>query len=68
MKHNFTVEEVNLICVFAGESRSEIIKDIERAFPYLEDTDMTELSSRVIGKLQGLTDDEFEQFELTEVK
>ena len=43
MKHNFTVEEVNLICVFAGESRSEVIKDIERALPYLEDTYMEEL-------------------------
>ena len=26
MNHNFTVEEVNLICVFAGESRSEVIR------------------------------------------
>ncbi len=33
MKHNFTVEEVNLICIFAGESRGEIIEDIERALP-----------------------------------
>lgn len=59
MNHNFTVEEVNLICVFAGESRSEVIEDIERALPYLEDTDMLELTNRVIGKLRNMTDDEF---------
>ena len=59
MKHNFTVEEVNLICVFAGESRSEVIEDIERALPYLEDTDMLELTNRVIGRLRNMTDDEF---------
>ena len=64
----FTVEESNLICVFAGESRSEVIEDIERALPYLDNTDMLELSNRVIGKLRDMTDEEFEQLELTEVE
>ena len=62
----FTVEESNLICIFAGESRNEAIGDIERALPYLEDTDMAELSGRVIGKLRDMTDEEFGQLELTE--
>ncbi|WWR17760.1 transposon-transfer assisting family protein [Lachnospiraceae bacterium JLR.KK009] len=64
----FTVEESNLICIFAGESRNEVIGDIERALPYLEDTDMAELSGRVIGKLQDTTDEEFGQLELTEAE
>lgn len=68
MKHNFTVEEVNLICIFAGESRGKVIEDIERALPYLDDSDMKELSNRVIGKLQNMTDEEFEQLELIETK
>ena len=62
----FNVEESNLICIFAGEGRNEVIKDIERALPYLEDTDMAELSGRVIEKLRGMTDAEFEQRELIE--
>ena len=65
MKHNFSVEEGNLICVFAGESRSEVIEDIERALPYLEASYLTELSHRVIGRLRNMTDEEFEQLELT---
>ena len=64
----FTVEESNLICIFAGESRNEVIGDIERALPYLEDTDMAELSGRVIGKLRGMSDEEFEQLELAEAE
>lgn len=64
MEHNFTVEEVNLICIFAGESRNEVIEDIKRALPYLDDPDMGELSNRIIGKLQNMTDEEFEQLEL----
>ena len=64
----FTVEESNLICIFAGGSRNEAIEDIERALPYLEDTDMLELSGRVIGKLRDMTDEEFGQLELTEAE
>ena len=68
MNHNFTVEEVNLICIFAGESRSEVIEDMERALPHLDDPDMVELSNRVIGKLRGMTDEEFEELELAETE
>ena len=66
MKHNFTVEEVNLICIFAGESRGEVIEDIERALPYIDDTDMAELSNRIIEKLRNMADEEFERLELIE--
>lgn len=61
----FTVEESNLICIFAGEGRSEVIEDIERALPYLEASYLAELSHRVIGRLRNMTDEEFEQLELT---
>ncbi len=66
MKHNFTVEEVNFICIFEAESRSKAIEDMERALPYLDDPDMVELSNRVIGKLRGMTDEEYEELELAE--
>lgn len=66
MEHNFTVEEINLVCIYAGESRGEVIEDIERALPYLDDTDMVELSNRIIEKLQNMTDEEFKQLELIE--
>lgn len=63
--NGFNVEESNLICIFAGESRNEVIEDIERALPYLDDPYLRELSHRVIGSLQKMTDDEFAQLELT---
>ena len=75
MDTRFTVEESNLICVFASESkaftlesRNEVIEDIERVLPYLEDTDMLELSGRVIGKLWDMANEEYEQLELTEAE
>ena len=59
MSTQFTVEESNLICVFGGESREDVIGDINRALPYLDDGDMEELSHRVLNKLQNMTDEEF---------
>lgn len=55
----FTVEERNLISIFASESRSEVIEDFERALPYLDDADMLEKSYRVIEKLRNMADKEF---------
>lgn len=56
---NFTVEEINLMCVFDAKGRTELIKDISRVLPHLDDKDMEELANRVIGKLQNMTDEEF---------
>lgn len=56
---NFTVEEINLMCVFEAKGRTELIEDINRVLPHLDDNDMEELANRVIGKLQNMTDEEF---------
>ncbi len=64
----FTVEESNLICIYAGESRSEVIEDIEKALPYLDDTDMEELSNRIIRKQQNMIDEKFEQLEFVVIE
>ena len=55
----FTVEEINLMCVFDAKGRTELIEDIGRVLPHLDDKDMEELANRVIGKLQNMTDEEF---------
>lgn len=68
MSTKFTVEESNLICIVVGEVRSEVIAGIERALPYLDDTDMAELSHRVIEKLRNMTDTEFGQLALIEAE
>ena len=58
---NFTVEEINLMCVFDAKGRTELIEDIGRVLPHLDEKDMEELANRVIGKLQNMTDEEFEE-------
>lgn len=60
----FTVEEINLMCVFEAKGRIELIEDIDRVLPHLDDKDMDELANRVIGKLQNMTDEEFAEIVL----
>lgn len=57
--NGFSVEESNLISIFAGESRTEVIEDISRTLKYLEDNVLLELSERVLGRLKGMSDEEF---------
>ena len=64
MSTQFTVEESNLICVFAGENRKEVIEEINGALPYLYDEEMIELSYRVLGKLEKMPDNVFLGLEL----
>ncbi len=64
MKNVFTVEESNLICIFQSENRTKVMKDINRALEYIDDTDMTELCENVLEKLGKMSDKEFETLEL----
>ena len=60
MNNKFTVEEVNLICIFECKSRTKVISDIKKAIKYLDDDEM---SNRVVAKLDDMTDKEFAEME-----
>ena len=60
----FTVEEVNLMCVFEGQDRTGMIADIKNVIPHLQDSDMEELARQVIGKLKAMSDEEFAEVAL----
>ena len=55
----FTVEEINLMCVFEGQGRSGMIADIKNVIPHIQDSDMVELSGQVLEKLEAMSDEEF---------
>ena len=60
----FTVEEINLMCVFEGQDRTGMITDIKNVIPHLQDSDMEELARQVIGKLEAMSDEEFAEVAL----
>jgi hypothetical protein len=60
----FTVEEVNLMCVFEGQDRKGMIADIKNVIPHIQDSEMVELAGQVLGKLENMSDKEFAEIEL----
>lgn len=60
----FTVEEINLMCVFEGQDRMGMVADIKNVIPHIQDNDMVELAGQVFGKLEAMSDEEFAQVAL----
>ena len=60
----FTVEEMNLMCVFEGQDRKCMIADIKNVIPHIQDSEMLELAGQVLGKLENMSDEEFAEIEL----
>lgn len=60
----FTVEESNLISIFASKNRTKVMRDISNAIPHLDDEEMIELSLRVVDKLKAMSDEEFARLEI----
>lgn len=60
----FTVEEINLMCVFEGQDRTSMMADIKNVIPHIQDSDMVELSKQVLEKLEAMSDEEFAEVAL----
>ena len=59
----FTVEETNLMCIYGTDSRQGLTHELEEMQTHLQadETELKELSTSVITKLKGMTDEEFEE-------
>lgn len=68
MMNKFTVEEINFMCVFETQNRTEMMKEIRRVMPHIRDSDMEELSRQVLRKLESMTDKEFAKNSLEAVE
>ena len=56
--NRFTVEETNLLSIYAEDSKRALLENINAALP-LVDADMRELAERTISKVDALTDEEY---------
>lgn len=68
MMSKFTVEEINFMCVFETQDRTQILEDIRQVMPHIKDSDMEKLAEQVLGKLQSMTDEEFAEVSLVAAK
>lgn len=54
----FTVEEMNLLSIYRGESKEEITEKIAFALSFM-DSDMREIAKRTVKKVNSLSEEEF---------
>ena len=54
----FTVEEMNLLSIYRGETKEEVTEKIAFALSFM-DPDMRELAKRTVKKANSLSDQEF---------
>ena len=64
MNIRFTVEEENIIAIYAEDSREKTIQNVLAAIPYM-DSDIQPLAENTIRKLQRMTDSEFSETAFT---
>ena len=62
MNIRFTIEEENIIAIYAEDSRERTIDNINSAMPYM-DEDIRQLAVAAVKKLQAMTDSEFSERE-----
>ena len=56
--NRFTVEETNLLSIYANSSKLALLENIRAAQPYM-DADLQELAERTIQKVGALTEAEY---------
>ena len=57
MNTRFTIEEENIVAIYAEDSRETTLENILAAMPYM-DEDMRQLAAAAVNKLQAMTDSE----------
>ena len=62
---NYSMEEINLMCIYDCTSRSALIDNLEEAAEYVYNPDMLKLIVQTIEKLQHTSDAEFAALPLT---
>lgn len=63
----FTVEEVNLICMYSKDNRQKAIDGLYHALAEVRDLDMVAIICRTLDKLQCMSNQEFEEIEFVSV-
>lgn len=56
--NRFTVEETNLLSIYADSSKRALLENINAALPYMN-ADMRELAGRTMRKVDALTEEEY---------
>lgn len=59
-----SVAEINFICIVKGNNREDTINNIFDVLPDITDKEMIEIAETVIGKLDSISDNEYDRLAL----
>jgi hypothetical protein len=59
MKDIFTVEEINLMCIYDTSDKAVLITELKNSLPEIYDPDMRDIYESAIEKLEKISDDDF---------
>nr|WP_312577763.1 transposon-transfer assisting family protein [Sedimentibacter sp.] len=60
----FTMDEINLICIYDTNDRGRMLTGIRESLPYFLEPELKELAQDVIRRLEAMTDREFAALDL----
>lgn len=63
---NFTVEDLNFLCILRGIDRKETISNIVETTPYIADDDVRKIGERLLVTLEAMTDAEYNDISFDE--
>ena len=55
----FTVEEINLLCIYSTETQAGLLADLRQALPDVTDPKLREIIENAAAKLEAMTDAEY---------
>ena len=63
---DFTNDELNLMCIYQRDTRKELIAALTEMRGYLDadEAELRELTDSAIGKLEGMTDEDYATLDL----
>lgn len=64
MMSKFIVEEINFMCVFETQDKTQMLENIRQVMPHIKDSDMEEIAEQVLGKLRSMIDEKFAEVSL----
>lgn len=68
MNNPFTVEEINVICIYSATDRQKAIDGLFHVLPYERDLEMLDIIYHAIDKLSNMSNAEFKELNLVPVE
>ena len=63
-KMTYTMEEINLMCIYDTSDRYILVEEMEEALPFVTDKEMREIMEMVLAKLYVTSDRDFAELPL----